>query len=187
MRNFLAFLFAGLVSISTANAGSLEDNVKNAVQLTAAGKGAQSVAAMKNAAADLWLKSPLSFAVAVFVDKPGSNYGNFEPRPNNVFKTGEKLRVYAEPIGYGWQKVGDIYHTNLVVDAALLSPSGKVLWGKKGFGNFKLSSRRRFMEYMMNLSLSISGVPPGKYAVQYTVSDTVGGNTAQMKLPFSVK
>jgi hypothetical protein len=187
MRILSALVFLVLVFVTTAHAGSPEENFDRAIQLSAAGKGAASAAAMRNATADLWLKSPLSFATAVFVDKAGTNYGMFHPRPSNVFKKDEKLRVYAEPIGYAWQKIGDLYSTNLVVDAALLAQGGKVLWSKKSFGVFKLASRRRFMEYMMNLTLSISGIPPGNYIVQYTVSDKIGGNNARIKLPFAVQ
>lgn len=172
---------------SGVKADSVEANFQKALQHSSANEPAKSVAAMQDAVADLRLKSPLSFATAVFVDKPGRNYGMYHPRASSDFTADEKLRVYAEPIGYGWQKVGDIFQTHLVADAALLSSSGKVLWGQREFGNFKLASRHRFVEYMMNLTLSINGVPKGQYVLEYTVTDKVLGNSAKMTLPFSIK
>ncbi len=187
MRIFLiAFVMFFGCSQSTY-ADSVEVAFQTALQHSRANEPAKSAAAMKDAVADLRLKSPLSFATAVFVDKPGSNYGMYHPRASSDFTADEKLRVYAEPIGYGWEKVGDIFQTHLVADAALLSTDGKVPWGQREFGVFKLASRHRFVEYMMNLTLSISGVPQGQYVLEYTVTDKVLGNSAKMSMPFSIK
>ncbi len=187
MRVFLVSLVLIFGSFPSAIADTIEDKFQKALQYSAAKEPAKSAAASMDAVADLRLKSPLSFAVAVFVDKPGSNYGMYHPRASNEFEASEKLRVYAEPIGYGWKKVGDIFQTHLVADAALLSATGKVLWGQREFGVFKLASRRRFVEYMMNLTLSVGGVPKGQYVLEYTVTDKILGNSAKMSMPFSIK
>jgi hypothetical protein len=110
-----------------------------------------------------------------------------QPRSPNSFKEGKKLRVYAELNNYGWQKIGGAYHTHLVTDAALLSSGGDVLWSKDGFGDFKLASRSRFVEYMMNLSLTITDIPQGEYFVQYTINDRIRVQEARITMPFSVK
>ena len=187
MRIFLISLVLILGSFTSAIADTIEANFQKALQHSAANEPAKSAAALMDVVADLRLKSPLSFAVATFVDKPGSNYGMFHPRASSEFEASEKLRVYAEPIGYGWKKVGEIYQTHLVADAALLSPAGKVLWGQREFGVFKLASRHRFVEYMMNLTLSVDGVPKGQYVLEYTVTDKVLGNSAKMTMPFAIK
>ena len=187
VRIFFISLVLLLGQFTDADADTVEANFRSALQYSAENEPAKSAAAMQEAVADLRLKSPLSFAVTTFVDKPGSNYGMYHPRASNEFTADEKLRVYAEPIGYGWKKVGDVFQTHLVADAALLSSTGQVLWGQREFGEFKLASRHRFVEYMMNLTLSVSGVPKGQYTLEYTVTDKVLGNSAKMSMPFSIK
>jgi len=46
------------------------------------------------------------------------NYGAWVERPTNVFKVGEKLITYAEPIGYTWKPRGDTYDFGLTTDFA---------------------------------------------------------------------
>ncbi len=183
MRLILSGLILSALLATNALAGTIEDNFKRAVEEAEAGNGTASAAAMREAAADLWLETPLGFSEALFVTGDTLLFGAFDPRDSNVFKAGDVVFVYAEPIGYGWRKEGDFFVTELVVDAALLAPEGDVLWEQKEFGKFDLASRRRFMEYMLNLELNISGLPAGKYVLEYSLTDNVLGNQAKITLP----
>lgn len=184
MRTLFLSLVLSVFCSTTVMAGSIVSDVKHAIELSKNGNSAESMSVMRDVTADLWLQSPLAFTEALFVTGDAPLYGAFEPRNSNVFKEGEPVFVYAEPIGYGWRQNGDYFETDLGVDAALLSPEGTVLWSQKSFGNFDLTSRKRFMEYMMNLELDITGLPAGSFVLEYTVTDRIGGNSAVISLPF---
>src|SRR6185437_4316817 len=57
---------------------------------------AATIAALKNA--------PLGFRRILFVTEAPGGFAIYDPRPNNVFKPGEPLIVYTEPIGIAWNR-----------------------------------------------------------------------------------
>ena len=59
------------------------------------------------AVVEAWQKTPLTFRHAVFVSGRPKGFGQFVERKSNVFKPGEKLVAYVEPVGYGWKDIGD--------------------------------------------------------------------------------
>src|SRR5512133_632874 len=91
-----------------------------------------SIAALKNA--------PLGFRHILFVTEAPGGFAIYDPRPNNVFKPGEPLIVYTEPIGIAWQQNGDKVSSKLVVDFEVRSPDGQVLGGQKAFGEVSLAA-----------------------------------------------
>src|SRR4029079_5750889 len=79
---------------------------------------AATIAASKNA--------PLGFRRILFVTEAPGGFAIYDPRPNNVFKPGEPLIVYTEPIGIAWQQNGDKVSSKLVVDFGGRSPATRV-------------------------------------------------------------
>lgn len=54
-----------------------------------------------------WEQTPLTVRHATFVTDRPIGFGMYTKRPNDIFKPGEKLVVYAEPVGYGWKDAGN--------------------------------------------------------------------------------
>ena len=183
MRKLLGIAVVLALGATTVRADSIDDDFRRARASAANGATAQSVTAMRSAAADLRLETPFGFSEALLVSAKAPRYGAFEPRPDNIFRPGDVVLVYAEPTGYGWRSDGDWFSTDLVVDAALLTADGESLWGQEGFGEFNLTSRYRFLEYMLNLELNITGLPAGDYVLEYTITDNIRGQTASISLP----
>jgi hypothetical protein len=78
----------------------------------------------RTAAVEALKGAPLGFRRILFVaDTPGG-FAIYDPRPDNVFKPGEPLIVYTEPVGIAWQQAGDKVSSKLVVDFELRSPEG---------------------------------------------------------------
>jgi len=187
MRLFFSILmFVGFYA-GAVQAQSIAEDVERAINLSGQQDPSDSIAAMRNATAELWLTNQLGFSQALFVTDAVNIYGGFDPRGSNVFAEAELIKVYAEPIGYGWRLQNGIYATDLTVNAAVLTDSDEVLWSQDEFGKFDLSSRHRFMEYMLNLELDITGLPKGHYQLRYTVLDAVRDTSAELNLPFSVE
>jgi hypothetical protein len=184
MPKFLTVLVLTFGLAGGAVADTVDEFVALAKAFAAEGKTAESAAAMHDAAAELWLQTPFAFARSTFVTDDAPRYGAYDPRPDNTFPAGEVLLVYAEPVGFGWRKESDLYFIDQVVDAALLSTDGDVLWEQKEFGRFDFSSRRRFMDYFLNLSLNITGLPKGEFVLRYIVTDQVRDQQATISLPF---
>ena len=134
-----------------------------------------------------WLKTPLSIRKAFFVAKPAGGFGMYEKRPDSVFKPGEKLLVYAEPVGYRWGKADGRHVIAFSIDAALSTPSGNILWGKKNFMKMGLSSHERNTGFMASLTYNFTGLPEGDYVLDTTMNDVVGGGKTSFSLPFSVR
>jgi hypothetical protein len=111
----------------------------------------------------------------------------YEKRPSGVFAPGEKLRAYAEPVGYAWKQDTDgRYEFGFVVDFAVKTAAGEAVAAKRNFARLVKYSRVRNREFMLVLTLSLSGVEPGDYVLTYTLHDIAGDKSAAFDLPFSV-
>jgi hypothetical protein len=137
---------------------------------------------------DAWAATPLAVRKAVFVSEHPSGFGQYVERPNNVFKPGEKLVAYAEPVGYGWKDIGGgQYEFGFAVDFLLKSPKGDVLTGKQDFADLVEKSFARNREFMVTLTLNVTGAEPGDYVLQYTLRDTTSPKTVSFDLPFKIE
>src|SRR6187431_2240912 len=125
------------------------DNARAATIAAIDNARAATIAALKNA--------PLGFRRILFVTEAPGGFGIYDPRPNNVFKPGEPLIVYTEPIGIAWQQNGDKVSSKLVVDFEVRSPDGQVLGGQKAFGDFSLAAREEPIDYMAHVTINLTG------------------------------
>lgn len=169
MRQVLVLMFA-LSCAAIAHADPLAD-------LTVAQK----------AVIEAWSKVPFSQQNVTFVTEPSTGYGVYEKRDSNVFKPGEPLLSYAEPIGYGWKQLPDNrYELHLVADLAIIDASGEVVWSKKGFLDSTLQSYRQNLEFKLDMSLNVDGAPAGKYKLRYTLYDMSSGKTSSFDQDFEI-
>jgi len=162
------FLLLGVVGLGHAQ--SLQDVEKAQAALIAA-----------------WEKTPLSVRRAIFVAKKAQGFGQFEERSSNVFKPGEPLIAYAEPVGYGWKDVGNgVFEFGFAVDFLIKSPDGKILAGQQDFAKLAERSHARNLEFMVTLTLNVTGAPPGDYVVEYKMRDIAGDKSTSFELPFKI-
>lgn len=126
----------------------------------------------------------LAFRKALFTAGPAGSFGIYTPRQTNVFKSGEDLQIYLEPVGLHWDKQGDVFHSLTTVDYDVQSPDGKSLTGQHDFGKMDLHSREENQEIMYRIDLSLTGAQPGKYVLVLTCHEQATGHLASVKLPF---
>jgi len=139
------------------------------------------------AAGEVWDKTPLGFTHAFFVSAPPAAFGMYTQRPDSPFKPGEKLIVYAEPVAYGWKDKGDgTSDFGFDVDLAVKSADGAVLSEQKGFSHLVLNSHAKNREFMLTLTLDLTGADPGQYILEYTIHDIASDKTALIDLPFTM-
>lgn len=150
---------------------------------------AQSIEAVDAADAAVlavWEKTPLAFRNVQFVTE-ATTFGIYTPRPEGPFKQGEQLLVYAEPVGYGFKDNGDgTYNFGVDIDLAVKDASGAVVAEQAKFANASLTSRSRNREFIVSISLDLSGAPAGDYVLEYAARDIASDETGMISLPFSI-
>lgn len=151
--------------------------------------GAQSIEAIEKAeeaVIAVWNATPLAYRRALFVDN-AQGFGVYQARANAIFKSGEPLIVYAEPVGYAWKDNSDgTYSFGFNVDLLLKSSKGEIVGGQENFQTLELTSRSRNREFMLTLTLNIDGAPAGDYVVEYRTRDIHSAKSAVISLPFTV-
>ncbi len=183
-------LFGMLLAVSFAAPAAAADLVGKAGEaqsLADQGKYIEAIAALDAAADTLWEQAPLTFRRALWVAGPPNGFGAYNPRETNVYAAGDQMIVYAEPVGFGWAKTGDIWQMNIAVDLAIKSKEGEVLLSQENFQKLALSSRVRNREFMTTLTLTLTGIPAGEYIADTTLRDQVSGKQGTMSLPFVIK
>jgi hypothetical protein len=144
------------------------------------------VDALRQAVADAEEKMPLTVRRAIFVTEPAPVIGAWTERPSNIFKAGEDIRTYVEPVGYTWKPRGDMFDFGVNVDFVVKSADGKILGGQENFSHVTFSNHMKIQELMLNLRLSPEGFPPGQYIVEYKLHDQGSDKVTSFALPFTV-
>lgn len=161
-----------------------------ALAVAASTVGAQTLGDLDNAEAALvaaWEKTPLAARRAVFVTERAAQYGQFSERTNPVFKPGEALLTYVEPVGYAWKPAGpDGFVFGVTLDFVLKNKAGQILGGQEKFLNFSQTSKNRVRELFLNISLGLTGATPGEYVVEYTLRDQGSQKTTVIRQPFQI-
>ena len=158
--------------------------------LAAQGKYIEALAALDETAAALWEKAPLTMRRALWVAAPPTGFGSYNcynPRDNNVFASGAKMVIYAEPVGFGWRKDGDVWQTDVAIDVVVKGRDGTVLQRAPDFTNLRIGSRVKNREMMAQLTYSFTGIPAGEYIVESIMRDKVSGKTGSFSLPLIVR
>jgi hypothetical protein len=136
---------------------------------------------------EAWNAAPLTIRRAVFVAGAPEGFGQYVERANSTFKKGEKLVTYAEPVGFGWKDIGNgLYEFGFKADFLLKSPDGKVLGGQEDFADLTQKSHARNREFMVLLTLNLTGAPPGDYLIEYKLRDVTGAKSVTFSQPFKI-
>ncbi|WP_052341842.1 hypothetical protein [Salinarimonas rosea] len=135
----------------------------------------------------VWDEVPLSFRTATFVVGSPEGYGVYAARETNVFAGGEPLVVYAEPVGYAWEAIADgRFRFGFDVDLLIKRPDGAIVGGRESFQRLALESRTRNREFMLTLTLTLDGITPGDYVLEYRTRDIASDKAGTISLPFSI-
>jgi hypothetical protein len=187
MKRILAGLLVIFWSVGFAAADDIADKANAAEALAANGKYVEALDALDAAATAVWDKTPLSFRRTLWVAEPPGGFGAYNPRETNVYDSGADMILYAEPIGFGWQKSGDIWKTDIAVDLTIKEKDGKVLFSQKDFQKLVIASRVRNREFMARFTYTLTGIASGEYSAETTLRDAVSGKSGMFALPFVIK
>ncbi|MEO5759114.1 MAG: hypothetical protein ABIQ51_19865 [Mesorhizobium sp.] len=174
----MAVLMALAISAPAAFAGEISDQAAEAEKLLQAGDGAGALAKFNSAEEALWKAMPLGVMNVRQVDS-ATGFGIYSERPTHVYKPGEQVALYMEPVGYGYGSDGlGNSSIALSVDLTVLSESGEKLGTFEKIGRVQVASRSHNRELFFKLDLSLDGLPAGKYRCDFVMHDENSSKTA---------
>ena len=130
---------------------------------------------------------PLSVRNVTLTEAPATGYGNYTPRDSSSFRPGEKIHVYVEVLGYGWQDNGDGTQSELLdADLSLVSASGATLATQEKFLSANIKSREKLLETYLTLDATLTSFEPGTYKLQYLLHDRAAGKDTTFEVPITL-
>ena len=190
VRNDIAAFCAASLCLSMAmqpaHAGPAAEAAERAESLLDSGETLPAYNAFDTAQHAFWQASPLTFRKVVLVTRAGT-FGDYDLRDDAVFKAGDTLMVYAEPVGFGIGTAGGEFQISLDTDFSIETASGTVLVRKKDLFSVRHSSRSRNRDFNMNLSLVVPALKPGDYIAVYKVKDVISRKDTEIRVPFTVR
>jgi hypothetical protein len=136
---------------------------------------------------EAWGKLGLTERTYTFVTEPSKGYGIYQEKQSSIFKPGEKVITYVEPIGFSWKELPhDMYELNFVSDVKIKAANGDVLLDQKGFAKNMMQSHNANMEFSMDFTLTLTGAPAGQYSLTYTIHDMSGNQTSTFDQEFTI-
>lgn len=177
-----------LMLVGPAFAGPLTDAATKAEALATSGDTLGAHDIMRSAISAFSATLPFSVGKAVFVAAPPIGYAMYEPKQQPVFKPGEALVSYVEPIGLTWKPAATAgkMQTHFTVDLDILSASGEVLANQKAFGDFTFTSFFRNQEIYATLTTDVSGAAAGDYVLRFHFNDLNSGKSASVDQKFTI-
>jgi hypothetical protein len=111
---------------------------------------------------------------------PGSvnGYGIYQPHDSSIFRPGEKIVLYIEPVGYSYKPIGSMFLMNFTGDLLISDKAGHILGGFQNLPLSTIISHHKNKELTLTVSLTQTNpFPPGDYVLKYTIHDMPSGNT----------
>ena len=136
----------------------------------------------------VWNQTEFQIVFNTYIE-PGSatGYGIYEERENdNIFRPGETIQLYAEPVGFGHQPIIDdagntLYSIDLAADIIISDVNGNELEAVEDLPISDIVSHRQNTELHLTLTLTQeSPFPVGDYIVSYIVYDQVTGESFEI-------
>lgn len=152
----------------------------------------------------VWNHTAFSSQFDVFVaEGTHSGYGVYrEHIPANVFRPGETIVLYLEPIGFGHQPIADassqhisnnsttsrtLYWINMTADMIISDSSGSELQAFEDLPAVSFISHRQNTEFSFILMLTQEQpFPDGDYIITYIINDEVSGQSFEIDKMISI-
>ncbi len=129
-------------------------------------------------------KTPLTSNNAMFVTSKAPMWGAFDKRATTVFRPGEPLHFYLEPVGMKHKEDGGLITCGISLDVEVRQ--GDVIrYGRDNFIRADFPGHYGVAEVMLNGQLALLSFTPGDYTLKLVLRDHVSGETATVTLPFS--
>ncbi|WP_026381330.1 hypothetical protein [Afifella pfennigii] len=165
--------------------GKLETAGKKAEAALAAGETVRALQALEGAVDTVWQEGPLAFRKALAV-KSAVGFGDYQPQNEAVYRPGEAMQVYVEPVGFAYARQEGKHRVRMHADLAISNPTGQVIVeGEDMFVvDTALAMPRR--EFNLVLSYKMPELSPGTYTAEFTLRDDNSGKSGSFSVPFDI-
>lgn len=171
-----------------AEAADISSLLTRAGTAEKSGNHAAAVEALEQALEKVRIEAPLTVKPFLVVTRPAKYYGDYTPRANAVFQSGEPQQFYMEPKNLVYPRTNaGIYEPAFDVDLQILAAGGQVIVNKEKFGSFRLPTKSAVQDIFLNLKVTLSGAPPAEYKVQFVVRDKNSKKTATVTQQITLK
>ena len=143
---------------------------------------------LQNDADAAWEAAPLELHHVLFTVDKVESYGDYAARDSSVFKTGEPLHIYVEPVNFLWRpQASGRYAFGVSADLLITTKAGDVIIDKKNAVTLapEFPYKMKIVDVTFNVNLGPS-LPATDYAVTVTVHDLNSPKVASASLPFSI-
>ena len=136
----------------------------------------------------IWQRAPLGVRNVAFITEQPENFGTYQVKAGEDFKSPEPLIFYCEPVGFTQIKEGETYRYSIIGAFDIINSDGQVLGGQKDLGPYEQSGYRTFsMETMLTMTIGIHGLPAGSYVMRVTLTDNLDrSKTVQVDKHFNI-
>jgi hypothetical protein len=138
---------------------------------------------IQKAMEEVWRHTPFQAGKAVLVKKKAAAFGMYEPRPDNVYKPGEIVFLYLEPIGFTQQEKDGHYSMAMAADFIVQKEDGTIIGGKENFGKWELKSQHFITGFHLNLDYTLTNLQPGTYIIKTVLRDLPTSKTLAVETP----
>jgi hypothetical protein len=128
-----------------------------------------------------WNRSGFHSQFDTFVTST-EGYRIYQEHKSNIFKPGEDIILYVEPVGFSHVPVNinntKLYLINLTASIILLDTQGNILFGRENIPILNIVSHTQNTEMFARLRVGQSSpFPPGGYVISYTLTDVPSGKS----------
>ena len=176
--------FVALLS-SAATAGPVVEAAERVEDLLEDGQPLEALEALEAAVEAVWEESPLLFRETVLVESVEGR-GAFEERADAVFRPDETLRVYVEPVGYGFGRSPQGYSIALTTDVAIRNTTGQVLVDVDDAFSLEVETGYENRDLHVTLAFGVPYLYPGDYIATFTLRDQNSDKAGSFEVPFTI-
>jgi PsbP len=128
-----------------------------------------------------WTSSGFHSQFDIFVNSI-DGYGIYQEHKSNIFKPGEDIILYVEPVGFSHVPVNinntKLYLVNLTASIILSDTQGNILFGRENIPILDIVSHTQNTEMFARLRVGQSSpFPPGGYVITYILNDVPSGKS----------
>lgn len=183
MAGAVALAFFG--ASGGALAGEAASKAADAEALLAEGKVKQAVDAFDASVEAFWKSAPLTFRKALFADEV-KGYGEYVAHAGSTFAPGSELRIYAEPVGFGWTEQGGSHRIAFKAEIEIRNDKGVIFAKSPAPATLEKVSRSPSRDFHLTVTFQLPQLNPGSYKLVLTVTDEATGKTAPIELPLTI-
>lgn len=172
--------------VSTAAlAGEVADKATEAEGLLSAGKVPEAIRAFDASVEAFWKAAPLSFRKALFADDV-KGYGEYVEHVGSTFAPRSELKIYAEPVGFGWRDVDGAEKIVFKTLIEIRNDKGLILAKSSEPAVLEKIGRSKSRDFHITVTFQLPDLKPGAYKLVMTVTDDATGKTAPIELPLTI-